>query len=211
MAIIFSDTRTAIAADAVTAGAKTLYETMYFLVKTSAAAAGTLDLEVEWSLDKTTWVSFSTPDTFTQIVATAIKEIQDVDDGDATAGDFKLQVTDSDGVVLGTTTVIVFNETAANVQTILNVIPGVTVGLPTGVGSVADPYVITFDAPIENLPLMTIVDDTTTGGSGAGIAANQDGAAESWLAAVPGRAAFFRLNYTVVTGPFSFDISAIGF
>ncbi len=58
---------------------------------------------------------------------------------DATSGDFKLRVTDLGGKVLGTTAVIPFNETAAHVQTALNAITGVTVGLPTGVGSVADP------------------------------------------------------------------------
>ncbi len=104
-----------------------------------------------------------------------VSEIQDVDDGDATAGDFKLRVTDDGGAVMGTTVVIPFNETAANVQTALNAIPGVSVGLPTGVGSVADPYVITFLAPAGNLALMTIVDDTTTGGAGAQVLANGAG------------------------------------
>ncbi len=210
MALLFSEVRTAIAADVASEKIKTLHETMYALVKTTVATAGTLDIEVEWSLDGNTWVSFTTPDDFTQIVAATIKEIQDVDDGDATAGDFKLQVTDSDGVVLGTTGVIVFNETAPNLKILLDAIVGVTVEI-TGVGSVADPYVITFEEPIENLPLMTIVDDTTTGGTGAGIAANQDGSGESWLAALPARAQFLRFKYVVATGPFTFEISLIGF
>ncbi len=209
MALLFSEVRTAIAADVESAAIKTLHETMYALVKTTLATAGTLDIEVEWSLDGNTWVSFTTPDVFTQIVAATIKEIQDVTDGDATAGDFKLQVNDSDGVILGTTGVIVFNETAANLKILLDAIPGVTVTI-TGVGSVADPYVIIFESPIENLPLMTIVDDTLTGGP-ATIAANQDGSGESWLAALPARAQFLRLNYDVVTGPFTFEISIIGF
>jgi len=107
----------------------------------------------------------------------AVAEIQDVDDGDATSGGYKLRVADFGGRVLGTTGVIVFNETAANVQTLINAIAGVTVGLPTGVGSVADPYVITFSEPGEaNLPLMTIVDDTTAGGTGADVTANTNGA-----------------------------------
>ena len=104
-----------------------------------------------------------------------VSEIQDVDDGDATAGDFKLRVTDEGGAVMGTTDVIVFNETAANLKILLDAIPGVTVDTITGVGSVADPYVITFLAPGGNLALMSIVEDTTTGGAGAGIAANQAG------------------------------------
>ena len=116
------------------------------------------------------------------VALTGVNEIQDVDDGDATSGDFKLRVTAFGGLVLGTTAAIVFNETAANVQTLLNAITGVTVGLPTGVGSVADPYVITFSEPGEaNLPLMTIVDDTTAGGAGAQVAANTDGASAGWI------------------------------
>ena len=110
-----------------------------------------------------------------------VNEIQDVDDGDATSGNFKLQVATLGGAVIGVSGVIVFNETAANVQTILNAIVGVTVGLPTGVGSVADPYVITFSEPGEtDLPLMTIVDDTTAGGAGAAVAANTEGESAGW-------------------------------
>ena len=115
------------------------------------------------------------------VALAGVDEIQDVDDGDATSGDFKLRVTDLGGKVLGTTDVIPFNETAANVQIALNAISGVTVGLPTGVGSVADPYVITFSEPGDtDLPLMTIVDDTTAGGAGAAVSANTDGASEGW-------------------------------
>jgi hypothetical protein len=79
---------------------------MYFLLDVTTATAGTLDIEVEWSLDDDTWVSFSTPDAFAQVTT----------------------------------------------------VPG-----------------------------------------------------QLWLAAIPGRAAFFRLSYTVVTGPYTFDISGIGF
>ena len=114
------------------------------------------------------------------VPADGVAEIQDVDDGDASAGDYKLRVEQPNGALLGITTVIVFNETAANVQTILNAIEGVTVGLPTGVGSVADPYVITFVAPGGNIPLMAIVDDTTTGGAGAQVVANQAGVAGAY-------------------------------
>jgi hypothetical protein len=105
MALLFSETRTAIAADADSVAIKALHETMYVLVNTTDATAGTLDIEVEWSLDGTTWVSFSTPDTLTQITV----------------------------------------------------------------------------------------------------------AGETWLAALPARAQFLRLAYTVVTGPFTFEISVIGF
>jgi len=110
----------------------------------------------------------------------AVAEIQDVDDGDATAGDYKLRVEAPNGALMGITPVIPFNETAANVQTAVNTIPGVTIGLPTGVGSVADPYVITFVTPGGNIPLMTIVDDTTTGGAGAQVVANQAGVAGTY-------------------------------
>ncbi len=106
MAILISDVQTGITVSAQTPQATTLYETMYFLLDVTIATAGTLDVEVEWSMDGSTWVSFSTPDAFPQVLIT----------------------------------------------------PG-----------------------------------------------------QFWLAAVPGRAAFFRLNYTVVTGPYTFTISGIGF
>ena len=102
-----------------------------------------------------------------------VAEIQDVTDGDATAGDFKLRVSDPSGAVMGTTAVIPFNETAANVKIALDAIPGVTATV-AGVGSVASPYIITFAAPGGNVPLMAIVDDTLTGGP-ATIAANTAG------------------------------------
>jgi hypothetical protein len=106
MATLVSDTQTAITADAATGSATTLYETMYFMVDVTTATAGTLDIEVEWSQDGTTWTSFSTPDAFATI--------------------------------------------------------------------------------------------TTTIG-------------QTWLGPVPGRMPFFRLNYTVVTGPYTFSVVGVGF
>jgi hypothetical protein len=108
------------------------------------------------------------------VPANGVSEVQDVNDGDATAGDYKLQVLDQNGAVLGTTAVIPFNETAANVKIALDAIGGVTVTV-TGTGSVAAPYVVTFTEPGGNLPLMLIVDDTTTGGAGAAVIANTAG------------------------------------
>ncbi len=107
-----------------------------------------------------------------------VSEIQDATDGDATAGDFKLRVSDPGGAVMGTTGPIVFNETAANLKILLDAIPGITVTV-TGVGSVASPYIITFLAPGGNIPLMAIVDDTLTGGP-ATIAANTAGVAGAY-------------------------------
>ena len=105
MAVLISDEKVGLDADAETEAVSALYENMYFLVDVTTATAGTLDIEVEWSIDGNTWVSFSTPDAFAQI--------------------------------------------------------------------------------------------TTTG--------------QEWLGPVPGRAAKFRLAYTVSTGPFDFTISGIGF
>lgn len=105
MAVLVSDAQTGITANTQTEAITALYESMYFLVDTTTATAGTLDIEVQWSMDGTTWVSFSTPDAFAQI---------------------------------------------------------------TGTG-------------------------------------------QTWLGPVPGRARFFRLNYTVATGPFTFEVSGIGF
>lgn len=34
---------------------------------------------------------------------------------------------------------------------------------------------------------------------------------QTWLSAVIAKAAFFRLNYTVTTGPYTFSVSVIGF
>lgn len=114
------------------------------------------------------------PLTFDGVPTDGVSEVQDANDGDATAGDFKLQVFDAGGVLLGTTAAIPFNETAANVKIALDAIPGVTVTV-TGVGSVASPYVITFTEPGGNLPLMVVFEDTTTGGAGAAVAANTAG------------------------------------
>lgn len=102
-------------------------------------------------------------------------EIQNVDDGDATAGDFKLRVYHPDGSVIGVTGVIAFDDNAAAVDAALTAL-GVDVSV-TGTGTVADPFVVTFNAPGGDMPLMEIVDDTTTGGSGAGVTANQAGVA----------------------------------
>ncbi len=105
MALLFSETHVALATDVESEAIKALHESMYILVNTTDATAGTLDIEVEWSLDGNTWVSFTTPDDLTQITASG----------------------------------------------------------------------------------------------------------ETWLAALPARAQFLRLKYVVVTGPFTFEISIIGF
>lgn len=68
--LLFSDSQTAITASDATDAIKTLYETMYILVNTTAITAGSLDIEVEWSIDGSTWVSYSTPDALAQITAT---------------------------------------------------------------------------------------------------------------------------------------------
>ena len=110
------------------------------------------------------------------VALAGVDEIQDVDDGDPTAGDYKLRVAALDGVVIGTTVAIVHAAAAAVVKAALDALPGVTVTV-TGTGTVADPYVVTFTEPSEtNLPLMTIVDDTTSGGAGAAVSANTAGA-----------------------------------
>ena len=49
---------------------KTTVETMYLLVDTTAITAGTLDIEVQWSIDGNTWYSYSTPDDLAQITGT---------------------------------------------------------------------------------------------------------------------------------------------
>jgi hypothetical protein len=68
--LLFSDSKTALSADEGTEAIKTLYETMYILVNTTAITAGSLDIEVQWSIDGNTWVSFSTPDDLPQITGT---------------------------------------------------------------------------------------------------------------------------------------------
>lgn len=66
--LLFSDSRTALAADTATDGIPTLYGTMNILVRTSAITAGALDIEAQWSLDNTNWTSFTTPDSLPQII-----------------------------------------------------------------------------------------------------------------------------------------------
>lgn len=70
MANLFTDTQVALSTNTQTAGATTLYENMYLVVDTTDFTAGTLDIEVEWSHNNIDFYSFSTPDVFTQIVAT---------------------------------------------------------------------------------------------------------------------------------------------
>lgn len=114
------------------------------------------------------------PLTWVGVPPDGVDEIQDVDDGDATAGDFQLDLAG-----YGTTVAIAFDDNAAAVKAALDALPGVT-STVTGTGTVADPFVCTFDAPGGDLPLMTIVNDTTTGGSGAGVTANTAGVAGAY-------------------------------
>ena len=110
------------------------------------------------------------------VALAGVNEIQDVDDGDASSGDYKLAVTAVDGKVIGTTVAITEGVAGSVVKAALDALPGITVSV-AGTGTVADPYVITFTEPAEtNLPLMTIVDDTTAGGAGAAVSANTAGA-----------------------------------
>jgi len=69
MALLFSDSKVALAVDEGTDPIKATFETMYILVKTTAITAGALDIEAQWSIDGNTWVSFTTPDDLPQIVA----------------------------------------------------------------------------------------------------------------------------------------------
>lgn len=105
------------------------------------------------------------------VPADGVAEIQDVDDGDATSGDFKLDLG-----ILGRTAVIAEGASGATVKAALDALPAVTVSV-AGTGTVADPWVVTFDAPGGNIPLMTIAEDTTAGGAGAQVVANTAGVA----------------------------------
>lgn len=68
--LLFSDSRVGLDADTATEAIKTVYETMNILVRTSAITAGSLDIEVQWSLDGVNWTSFTTPDDLPQITGT---------------------------------------------------------------------------------------------------------------------------------------------
>lgn len=87
-----------------------------------------------------------------------------VDDNDASAGNFTITV---DGVASGS---ILFNSSAATVDTAVEAISTVAVGevTVTGVGSVADPYVIVFDRDVDqggvSFPVVTVQDVDLTGG-----------------------------------------------
>ncbi len=64
------DIRAAIAADDETSGKQALYETLNFLIDCTDDTGTTLDVEVQWSHNNSTWFSFPTPDAFAQITAT---------------------------------------------------------------------------------------------------------------------------------------------
>ncbi len=110
------------------------------------------------------------------VALVGVNEIQDVDDGDATSGDYKLNLAG-----FGTTAAIAEGASAGDVKTALDALAGITVTI-TGTGTVADPYVVTFTEPGEtDLPLMSVVEDTTAGGAGAQVSANTDGESAGWI------------------------------
>lgn len=87
-----------------------------------------------------------------------------VDDNDASAGNFTITV---DGA---TTASIAFNDNAAAVVSALEAISTVDAGdvAVTGVGSVADPFVIVFTRDVDNggesFPVVSVADVDLTGG-----------------------------------------------
>ncbi len=100
-------------------------------------------------------------------------EKQTLDLNGATAGDYKLAF-DFEGVS-ETSGAIPFDATNDEIQAIITAMRPIKANNATVTGT--DPKTIEFvnDMSNANLPLFTIVDDTTTGGSGVTIAADDDG------------------------------------
>lgn len=120
----------------------------------------------------------NTPLTLDGVPVDAVVEIQDVDDGDATGGDFTLTVPG-----FGTTVAIAEDDDAAAVKAALDAIDGVSVTV-TGTGEIATPFEVTFNLPLGDVPLMTAV-DSTTGGAGVTVAANTEGVSGSYEGIIP--------------------------
>lgn len=87
-----------------------------------------------------------------------------VNDNDASAGNFTITV---DGATTGN---ILFNDNAATVDAALEALSTVAAGevTVTGVGSVADPFVIVFDRDVDqggvSYPVVSVADVDLTGG-----------------------------------------------
>jgi hypothetical protein len=105
-----------------------------------------------------------------------VNEVQTLDFNGATAGGFKASL-DWEGIV-GTSPVIHYNDTNAEIQSKLEQIRNVKSGNIVVAGT--DPKTLTFQNGRggANVPLLTVVSDTTTGGTGVTIAAGTNGSAK---------------------------------
>lgn len=108
---------------------------------------------------------------------TPANESQTLTLGGATAGDFALAF-DFEGLS-GTSSLIDFDATAAQIQAALEALRPIKAGNVAVSGSVGGPFTISFaggNLANANLPLFTVDDDNTTGGTGVQIAAGTNGA-----------------------------------
>lgn len=87
--------------------------------------------------------------------------------GAPTGGTFTISVFDSLNVLLGTTPALAFNASTATVDSAIEAIPGVGVGV-TVIGSLSAGYSITF--PTNQLRIVTVNGASLTGGSQPGVA-----------------------------------------
>lgn len=107
---------------------------------------------------------------------TPADEVQSLSIGGGSAGDYKLAF-DNEGVSGTTPTAIAFNATAATIQAALEALRPIKTGNVAVSGSVGGPFAVTFggDLAKANLPLITVVDDTTTGGTGVAVTSTTNG------------------------------------
>lgn len=127
---------------------------------------------------------------------TPADETQTISLGGATAGGYKLRL-DFEGLI-GTTGVIAFDAVNAVIQAALEAIRPIKAGNVAITGTTTKTATFQNTLAKANIPLMTVVDDTTTGGTGVVVSAGTNGTNK--LHAITGMDGEQPVNFSVIEG-----------